>query len=402
MKALHRKLLTTLLIFTTVLLAACKVQAEPNQGSISNVTLTTIGSTKSYSWNYKTIDQKGAQIKCSSYLEYQAPTSSEIQTIDLIVVVCHGTIFSNDQAPSKCGASFGSDEITSKNILIIAPDYIGYGTSVSKEHPYMVADINARTIIDAILSAINNASTFGFSLAEGYQTILCGYSQGGQTSLATLRAIQADLSSEQADLINVKKCYSGAGPHDLEATMDVFLGDWGNKAISPLIYLVVKGMLSADYDCLKGYSLSNFMTTDFLNSNLRQKIDAKNITIGDITSSYILGYEYMGFMDVANLLTAEALDSESQVHKALREALKENNLSSGWTVTTDLFLFHHKDDDMVPYVNFTKDMEGIGTAPCVTGYTDEDSFTSTPLAGDFVHGKAAANFYGFVIQELNQ
>ena len=415
MKKFSRKVITTLLIVTSVLFMSCPGQAGggnteetkdyfdySNQNySVNNVQGSEDHGCKCYNWDYKTIDQNGAVIDCSSFLEYVIPTTSTTKAIDLIVVDCHGTILSNDEAPTNVGASFGAN-ITSKNILVIAPDYIGYGTSVAKEHPYMMADLCARTILDAVFSAIKNASSFGFSLNPGYQTILCGYSQGGQTSLATLRAIQDKIPSELASLINVKKCYSGAGPHDLETTMDVFLyeNDWKDYAISPLIYMVVKGMLSADYDFLRDYSLSDFMTTEFLNSNLRAAIDEKNTSISGIISSNTLITDYYIYRDVTKLLTPSALDPENPVHKALKKALSMNKLSSGWTVKKDLYIFHHQNDDMVPYDNFVNTMSGIGTASCVTGETDTTSYSVSQL--DFLHGKAAGTFYTKIIYEINQ
>lgn len=411
MKKISRKVITTLLIVTSVLFMSCPGQVGggntdetkdyfdySNQNySVNNVQGSEDHGCKCYNWDYKTIDQSGAVIDCSSFLEYVIPTTSTTKAIDLIVVDCHGTILSNDDAPTNIGASFGAN-ITSKNILVIAPDYIGYGTSVAKEHPYMMADLCARTILDAVLSAIKNASSFGFSLNPGYQTILCGYSQGGQTSLATLRAIQDKIPSELASLINVKKCYSGAGPHDLEATMNIFLEDWKDEAISPLIYLVIKGMLSADYDFLSAYSISDFMTTEFLKSDLCKRIDAKDITIGDVLSNNELLMQYLNFRDVTKVLTSAALNPESSLHKALKKALKLNNLSSGWTVKKDLYIFHHQNDDMVPYINFQKDSEGIGKASCVDMFTDTKNYKLNPY--DFLHGKAADTFYKYVTGEI--
>ena len=146
MKKLNRKLFATLLIFTSVMFSACRVQVEStgspnpqervtknyfnytNQNfNVSSVSSETKDGRKLYTWNYKKIDQKGNQIECSAFLEYRAPSSSTKQEIDLIFVDCHGTIFSDEEAPSNCKyASFVSTDITSKNVLIIAPDYIGY------------------------------------------------------------------------------------------------------------------------------------------------------------------------------------------------------------------------------------------------------------------------------------
>lgn len=373
--------------------------------SVSNVSKENIDDRTTYTFNYNTIDQNGQQITCSSFLEYPK-TSSTKQVIDIVVINCHGTIFSDDQAPSKIKSTdFGNSTlITEKNVLVISPDYIGYGASNKDsnnqyiDHPYMIADINARTIIDAALCALKNPSEFKFELKSNYNTVICGFSQGGQTSLATFKAIQDKIPTEYENLLNVQKCYCGAGPYDLIATMDVYLNDW-EDAISPLIYLVVKGMLSAEYDCLKNYTLEDFFTTDFLTSKIKTKIDEKNIKMSDITSNTTLLLEYMTFRDKTKLLTNKALQSTSTEHKALKKALTLNNISTGWTVKKNLYIYHHQQDDMVPFENYTKIMQGVGNSPFVTSLAD--SATINVSTGEFLHGKSAGTFYYIIRQELN-
>ena len=424
MKKLNRVVFFSALFIAWISFTGCKGEVEQGQQTqsgqnsaeknyfdyenqdfgITNVSEDTKDGRKLYTWNYKTIDQKGNQIECSSFLEYPAPSGTGNQQIDVVVIDCHGTIFSDSQAPSKQKyPDIGSCKmISGKNVLIIAPDYIGYGASSAKEHPYMIADLNARTIIDAALSALKNKSTFKFDLKNGCQTVISGFSQGGQTSLATFRAIQDKIPSELENLINVKKCYSGAGPYDLVATMNTYLEEW-DDAISPLIYLVVKGVLSAEYDFLKDYTIEDFMTQEFLDSNLRQGIDAKNITMTSIASDPTLGSEYLKFRDKTKLLTPEALNPGSSVNKALKKALALNNLSTGWTVKKELYIYHHKQDDMVPFVNYTNIMNGIGKSSFVTSCADTTEITINPSnPADFIHGKSSNVFHNVIRQELGQ
>ena len=196
----------------------------------------------------------------------------------------------------------------------------------------MVADLNARIIIDAILSAIKHQTDFGFSLKSGCQTILAGYSQRGQTSLATFRAIQDKIPTELVSLINLKKCYSKAGPHNLEATMKIYLDEWKDKAISPLIYLILKGMLSADYDFLSAYTMHDFIKDEFFNSSLKTHLDQKNVKLNGIINSQELALKFSYYSDIENLLKPDALDPTFLLFKALEKALRINNISSGWTV----------------------------------------------------------------------
>lgn len=362
---------------------------------------TTKNNVKQYVYNYSTVDQQNNTVTCSALLEYPKPVSgSAVVQIDCVIIDCHGTISSNSEAPSvHGGASFSAADLKNygKNALIIAPDYLGYGASVSKVHPYMVTDLCARNIIDSVVAVLQNPSSFGYSLKSGYKSYVIGYSQGGQTSLGTFRAIENYIPTAYKNLINLEKCYSGAGPHDLPATMENFLnkGEDGNGIVFPnLIYLVIKGVLSADYECMRGYELADFFTDEFLNSRIKAGIDAKEISISS------LALEFNNFQDLNRLVKPELLNPGSEIYKNLKNALSQNSLSSGWTVTKPVYIFQHINDDMVPPINIRQVQNGIGkNNHLVTCYVDETDITTSGMF-EFIHSKAASNFYTICGQDF--
>ena len=87
--------------------------------------------------------------------------------------------------------------------------------------------------------------------------------------------------------------------------MENFLnkGEDGNGIVFPnLIYLVIKGVLSADYECMRGYELADFFTDEFLNSRIKAGIDAKEISISS------LALEFNNFQDLNRLVKPELLN----------------------------------------------------------------------------------------------
>lgn len=422
------KYLFTILIATIIL--GCSSNVEENTEnenknyfgysttwdfSVSNTNCGTnnSGAVKYYTYNYNTIDQENQSVTCSAYLEYLNPanTSDTVQ-IDIVIIDCHGTISSNSEAPSKCKyASFSVKEIEDELVyqripddckikaLLIAPDYLGYGASADKTHPYMITNLCARNIIDSVLSVMNNQSAFKIQLKNGYKSYVIGYSQGGQTSLGTMCAVENYIPSGLKSTINLQKCYSGAGPHDLPATMESFLskGPDGNGIVYPnLIYLVVKGIMSAGYKCMEGYKLEDFFTNEFLASGIKDGLDVKNINLASKIN------EFLYFQDLNKLITPDLQNPNSKLHKDLKKALSYNSLASGWTVTKPVYVYHHKDDDMVPSVNIEKVKTGIAKGNNLVEckvVTDDTGKDPTDVF-DFIHVRAAPEFYTSSGQDL--
>jgi len=96
---------------------------------------------------------------------------------------------------------------------VVATDYLGFAKSAYPYHPYLHADSEASSVIDAIRAARNAASTVGASLSG--KVMLTGYSQGGHSSMAAHRAAERDNASE----INVVAGAHLAGPYNLSGSL---------------------------------------------------------------------------------------------------------------------------------------------------------------------------------------
>ncbi len=95
---------------------------------------------------------------------------------------------------------------------VVASDYLGYAKSNYPFHPYLHADSEASTVIDAIRAARNAAEELGAPLNG--QVMLAGYSQGGHSSMAAHRAIERDMPDE----IGVVAGAHLAGPYNLSGS----------------------------------------------------------------------------------------------------------------------------------------------------------------------------------------
>ena len=95
---------------------------------------------------------------------------------------------------------------------VVATDYLGYAKSAFPYHPYLHADSEARSVLDAVRAARLAAPVAGASLSS--KLMFTGYSQGGHSSMAAHRAAERDNASE----FNVVAGAHLAGPYNLSGS----------------------------------------------------------------------------------------------------------------------------------------------------------------------------------------
>ena len=113
---------------------------------------------------------------------------------------------------------------------VVAPDYLGFAKSTLSYHPYLHADSEASTMIDAVRAARNASATLGGKLSG--KVMFTGYSQGGHSSMAAHRAAERDNAAE----INVIAGAHLAGPYNLSGPLQTTFVAGGIQFFFP--YLV--------------------------------------------------------------------------------------------------------------------------------------------------------------------
>lgn len=96
---------------------------------------------------------------------------------------------------------------------VVASDSLGFAKSQYRYHPYLHADSEATTVIDAVRAARRAAPTVGANLSG--KVMFTGYSQGGHASMAAQRAAERDHASE----FNVVAGAHLAGPYNLSGSL---------------------------------------------------------------------------------------------------------------------------------------------------------------------------------------
>ncbi len=321
--------------------------------------------------HYQSIDTAGKPVTLSGYFEYCENTQ-----INQIVLIEHGTIFFNNQAPSNVKAVDGEIKANkSLGRVVISPDYLGYGVSVSKEHPYMNQELTAINSIDCLLAVLQYFQDRNIKIADSHYTVVAGYSQGGASALATHKYMENNLSGKKKSLINLQKSFCGGTPADLIKTMDVFFEAPATEPI--FVFYVLQSMLISYPEDFGNHSLQDFYKENIDIEKVKTGFNAKTQE-GCVAAMT----EFNGETKLINIHTDAITNKNSDLYKTLISCLKKNDLTD-WEPKHQINFYHSTTDDTVPYANYESLMESskMGRFPnLVKGFT-----------GTGNHGEYASN-----------
>ena len=291
----------------------------------------------------------------------------------------HGTVASRNDVPSNLQGGYQLGEVfSSTGYVVVAPDYLGLGTSRGF-HPYVHADSEASAGIDMILAVKKYAEENEISIND--QLFISGYSQGGHAAMALQRAIEADPSFG----LTVTASAPLSGPYSISEVMkDQILSDtpYFYPAYVPntlLSYNYVYGIfddpISATFKEPYATDIERFYNEEInltqLNSLLSQKLLSQT---GAVIAKRIL------HDSIITILLEEP-------EHPLNVALRDNDLLD-WTPQAPTRLVYCRADDQVPFRNST-------LADSVLNANGAVDLVSVDINPNFDHGQCVspANVY---------
>lgn len=339
--------------------------------------------TQTFTYSYRSHDAFGDTIRLTALIGWP---KADVDPTNLLIG-CHITITEDAKAPTNFGTSDIASDVGmllmhavsgdshSSNALVIMPDYEGYGGTVKRTHPYLCQELTARQVVDAVRAGMKLFKEQNGQMADGWKTVVAGYSQGGAVAMAVHRLIEQQEGF--SDELHFCGSICGDGPYDLVATFQQNIND--DKIYLPAVVpLILKGMCE-NMPQLKGYEPSDFLTPSFVDTGVLDMISQKTLSTKDIQErleAYAKDHpEAMKFYfdDGGNYLKANMVlrpeciayftgenvsESDRPKMEALAQALKANTIWGPWTGFGNwqpqhpIMAFHSVTDEVVPFVNY--------------------------------------------------
>ena len=307
---------------------------------------------------YTSIDQNGQLVQVSGLIAYP----NNINTSVPLISDQHGTIFSNTDAPSNSlqtcdefsyrtrrlpvlktkiirSYTLNCDLITNssdqhkltigslsllayKGGFVVAPDYLGYGTTSRYNHTYLHAETTGASVIDA-MRAVRQAVRTNHRAISGNIRLsnnnLVGYSEGGFATIAARQMAEERYSSELN--VSQSKVIAGAGPYAAEKSLREY-------------YLPRNGSLNSITGSLLRFA---FPTLNSIYGVSISNNDIFNPTGSSATfkTSFIQNY-----------------NSQSNIaYRLFKKYILLNNVYQWYPRSGSIHLFHGINDDIVPILN---------------------------------------------------
>jgi len=261
-----------------------------------------------------------------------------------IIVDCHGTIQSDDSAPSHSTAQkpLRFTQLAAAGYIVFAPDYVGFGESVAEFHPWLIAEPGAQAVVDMV--------THGKQLLEDHdvpytdEIFLTGYSEGANFVLAAQQMIESNPGLG----INLIASAPSSGAYDMEMTFTRRIAGTDAAEAVGAAYLI---LAFRDF-----YDWQNPLD-DFFKEPYRSEF-AQILQMSGSFEDNIFGSPNQIVDDFVNgTLTQEALltdafrsNPSSEPRSKFNNRLSENNVHE-WTPMTPTMLYYGKSDTTTFFEN---------------------------------------------------
>lgn len=327
---------------------------------------------------YESVDEDNNPITLSELIAFPYGKAGNIQPQNM-AICCHYVITANNERPTNYGNNsmlsdltvFANHAMTNgimsfNSSLVVVPDYEGYGVSSDREHPFLYHELTARQVVDGAMAAKEWFESHQTKLADGWQGVITGYSQGGSVAMAVHKYIE---ENNLSSAFNFAGTACGGGIYDPLATLNNYIET--GKVYSPVgVAFLIKSMCDSNPYIRGKYSVSDFFTEQFVASGIADLIAGKLYTTSELKDKLVAyskttantGYNASDdYWEVDKIIRSEVIDyfkgnatSDNKAKcEALYKALDMNNLVSGsWVPAHPIFCLNSTYDEVVPYVNY--------------------------------------------------
>ena len=289
-------------------------------------------------YEYPSNDVDGKDVTISGVIMIPSDILDGSVPCDGVIMFNHATLSSPEGALSVGG--YALDAVSAilsnplkPNYIVVASDYIGYGSSIDHNVCYISGDTNGRNALDGLLAARQLFDDR--QIPQGKYLFNMGFSQGGTESMFAAKLTDTE---EKYRSIRFDKTFSGGGPLDFEQIYSIYVQRDACEDIADVALMLIS-----------------------VNENYRLGIDYKDM-FQEPMASHALEYfrtkrkrvvSELGVSSkdsIHEVLTPEFMNLNSAPAKKLRAKLKEISLTAGWEpdTTKNYYIEHCRHDNYVP------------------------------------------------------
>lgn len=304
------------------------------------------------------------------------------ETEDVVSTVSyqHGTIASDAEAPTNLSLINSqiilASALSSTGMVVVIPDYIGFGESVEVMHPYYVEDLTASSVVNAIYASRQVARQNEIKL--DMDLYLVGYSQGGYATMATHKYYE----EQGMPFYELQASFPASGGYDVKAFQEYFFALETYHEPFFLAYVAQAYKVSYDWD------------------------QPLSVVFKEPYASEIPGYFNGAFNgsainanltnNLADLLQEDVVTGiDTETYDFITDAFRENSLTD-WVPTIRMFMYHGDADITVPYQNSVD----VYSQFLANGASDE-VVTFTTITGA-THGSGAGPWAFDILEEIQK
>lgn len=247
------------------------------------------------------------------------------------------------------------------NAVYISSDYQGQGMSRHLDQLYYHTKRQAIQSLDCFRAALTLLDDHGPRLTDDYVTYNFGASLGGAVTLAVAREIE--LNPQIDGIVHLKKSFCNGGPYDQVAMFDYYLQTPDLRLTLPISFVcAIKNVFSYSLELKSRYSYSDCFTPQLISSGILDSLDTKNYTSTELDKML---YD-AGLASLNAILSAQIMDSGTQLNRDIADELRKLDLSVGWTPTRPIMFSHTSTDTNVPIVCLESVQEKMKDNPNIT------------------------------------
>ena len=256
-----------------------------------------------------------------------------------LLVYFHPTLLQKSTVPSLAPLSLLSMDpiedyrlmtifLALQGYIVFAPDYVGYGSSEDVRHPYLYKKSVAQTAASMLHSTAEALDQEGIPFQR--DLFIMGYSQGGHGALAFAEAMQNSSMGFELQAVS-----AGGGPYDMLYTVREQLD-------KKTVWRVLLTLLLQSYSYIYNWDLNDILKkekyADIVDSSFRYEsmVEATR----DLPDKPRSLFHSQFIRDIY----------ERRGNNPFQFSLEENSVYD-WTPEMPVFLFHAREDQIVPYKN---------------------------------------------------